>query len=411
MSALSAMGIRGHRRQGIADSVRITADGRRIIMFRKLGIAGSVVAVTLGALVASQPARAEDPKVLRINVGLPPTHTWVTAYTYFAKELPAATNNTMKAEEYYGTLLNFRETVPGIRDGVADVGLAVVAYFPAEFRETNIVGELGMLGEDGITMSGAVSEYIFNCEPCLAEFERFNQVYLGTTASPVYRLFSTMPVTTLDNLKGLKIRSGAGVYTRWAEHFGASPSTLSATEVYEGLSQGVINANLHPTTELINLNLSEVAKYVTELPLGTFNAVSVYSMNRDVWNELTDEQRAGILDLTARGNAHVAVQYEMANRAAKDAAIAKGVTFVQPDEALLAATRDFAANDALSAATAMEATYGVKDAEAKVKTFMDLSKKWAELTKDVKVDEAAFAELMKREIWSKLDAKTYARAN
>ena len=154
-----------------------------------------------------------------------------------------------------------------------------------------------------------------------------------------------------------------------------------------------------------------MAEYVTELPLGTFNAVSVYSMNRDVWNELTDEQRAGLLDLTARGNAHVAVQYEMANRAAKEAAIEKGVTFVQPDEELLAATREFAANDALSAAKTMEQTYGITEADAKVKTFMELAQKWADLTKDVKTDEAAFAELMKQEIWSNIDASTYGRAN
>lgn len=378
-------------------------------MITRFGITSGIAALSIAAFAAVGPARAEDPRVLRINVGLPPTHTWVTAYTFLAQEMPAASNGTLKAEEYYGTLLNFRETTPGIRDGVADIGLAVIAYFPAEFRESNIVGEMGMLGEDSIATSGAVSEYIFNCEPCLAEFERFNQVFLGAVASPPYRLFSTTPVTSLDDLKGLKIRSGAGVYTRWAEHFGASPSSLSATEVYEGMSQGVINANLHPTTELINLNLSEVAKYVTELPLGTFNAVSLYSTNRDTWNELTDEQRAALIDLTARGSAHVGVQYELANRAAKDAAIAKGVTFVEPDAELLAATREFAANDAVEAAKAMEANYGVKDAEAKVQRFTELTQKWSELTKDIKVDEAAFAALLKQEIWSKLDPATYAR--
>lgn len=366
-------------------------------------------AVAAAALFIQSPVQAQEEYTLRINVGLPPTHTWVKAYTFLAQELPKASGGTLKAEEYYGTLLNFRETVPGVRDGVADVGLGVVAYFPAEFRETNLVGELGMLGEDGITMTGAVSEYIFNCQPCLDEFANFNQVYLGTTASPVYRLFSTQPVTTLADLKGLQIRSGAGVYTRWAEHFGASPSSLAADEVYEGLSQGVIKANLHPTTELINLSLYDVAKYVTELPLGTFNAVSVYSVNRDVWNELSDQQRAVLLELSARGNAHVAVEYEKANRAAKAAAEEKGVTFLQPDDELLEASRQFAANDAVEAARSLEQTYGLTDTEAKVATFTELSKKWTALTEDVKVDEEALAKLLIDEIWSKIDLATYGR--
>lgn len=371
---------------------------------------GRGLLVAAVALLASQAATlAQESRTLKINVGLPPTHTWVDAYTFLAREMPEVSGGTLRAQEFYGTLLNFRETVPGVRDGVADIGLAVVAYFPAEFRETNLVGELAMLGEDGIAMTGAVSEYIFNCEPCLQEFERYNQVYLGTTASPVYRLFSTFPVSSLDDLKKLNIRSGAGVYARWAEHFGATPSSLTATEVYEGLSQGVINANLHPTTELMNLSLHEVAKYVTELPLGTFNAVSVYSVNRDVWNELSDEQRAAMIDLTARGNAHVAVSYEKANQEAVAQATERGVTFVTPDEELLAASREFAANDAVGAAKSLEDSYGIADAAAKVAHFSELADKWTELTANIKTDEDALAALLKEHIWDKLDPATYAR--
>lgn len=379
-------------------------------MALKMTIRGTLLAASavLALTLPQSPAAAQE-RTLRLNVGLPPTHTWVKAYTFFAEELPKATNGTIKGEEFYGTLLNLKETVPGIRDGVADMGLSVFGYYPAEFRDSNIVGEVGMLGENGVTMTGAVSEYIFNCEPCLEEFRKFNTVYLGSVASPVYRLFSTEPVTSLDHLKGLKIRSGAGVYTRWAEHFAASPSSLSANEVYEGMSQGVINANLHPTTELMNLSLYEVAKYVTEIPLGTYNATSVYSINRDVWKELSQEQRVALLDLTARGIAHVAVEYEKANLAAKSAAEAKGVTFVQPDAELLAATRDFAKNDALEVAGVMESNYGVKDAAGKVEHLIELSGKWTGLTNGITTEEEAFAKALKEQIWSKLDAATYGQ--
>ncbi len=377
-------------------------------MIKNLRHAITAAAAALALLVTLQsPGRADDARVLRLNVGLPPTHTWVKAYKFLAENLPKATNGTLKADEYYGTLLNFKETVPGIRDGVADIGLAVIGYYPAEFRNTNLVGELAMLGQDGISMTGAVSEYIFNCKPCLEEFKRFNQVYLGTAVAPVYRLFTTQPVKSVDDLKGLKVRSGAGVYTRWAEHFGASPSSLSADEVYEGMSQGIINANVHPVTELINLSLADVAKYVTEIPLGTYNAVSVYSVNRDVWKSLTNEQRAALLDLTARGNAHVAVAYEEDNRAAKQKAMDLGVTFVQPDADLLKAQRDFADNDAKSVAKVMETNYGLTNVQANVDQFTQLVDKWQKLTADIGVNEDELAKLLQDQIWSKLDPSTY----
>ena len=175
------------------------------------------------------------------------------------------------------------------------------------------------------------------------------------------------------------------------------------------MSQGIINANLHPVTELINLSLSDVAKYVTEIPLGTFNGVSVYSMNRDAWNSLTDDQRAALLDLTARGNAHVTMEYEKANRAAKEKATALGVTFVQPDDDLLKATREFAANDAKSVAEVMKSNYSVADAQDKVDTFIALTEKWKGLTADVGVDEDKLADLLRKEVWGKIDPKTYSR--
>ena len=350
---------------------------------------------------------AADNKELRINVGLPPTHSWARAYSFAEQELPKASGNTLTAKMFAGSLLNLKETVTGVRDGVVDMGLVITGYFPAEFREASLVNELAMLGESGIAMTGAASEYLMTCEECVADFGKFNQIYLGTAVVPVIKLMTTKPVKSVADLKGMKIRTGASAYSRWAEHFGASSSTLSANEVYEGMSQGVINGNMHPQTEIINLSLYTIAKYVTDMPIGTYNGTSTYSFNADAWRDLTNEQRAAVIDVVARGNAHVAMEYQKDADRAKGEAEAKGVTWLTPDADLVEATKAFIAEDIGKVAGLATASYGVQNAEAKVERFKELVVKWNGLTKDLGTDEAAFAALLKKEVFDRLDPATY----
>ncbi|MEO3388140.1 hypothetical protein [Mesorhizobium sp. CAU 1741] len=41
--------------------------------------------------------------------------------------------------------------------------------------------------------------------------------------------------------------------------------------------------------------------------------------------------------------------------------------------------------------------------------FTELSKKWTQITQDVRMDEEALAKVLVDEIWSKIDPATYGR--
>lgn len=366
-------------------------------------LAGMVAGIAL--LAGGHAAMARE---IKGAIGLPPTHVLTTPYHYMEKTLPEKTGGALTMKGYYGSLLSYSETATGVRDNITDVGFVVTAYHPAEFREINLPAELAMLGKNSLAMTGAISEYTFTCAECLREFEVFNHVYLGTIAPPPYIIMSKKPVATIADLKGLKMRTGASAYSRWAEHFGAQPARISATDTYEALGQGTIEANLHPVTELVGLSFADVVGYWTDMPIGTYNGVSTYSTNLDTWRSLSASERKAMIDTAAEGTAITTIDYLLfAEEAQAKAARDKGVTRVEPSEELRKASAEFVANDVAKAVGLLESNYKIANAGEKVARFRALVDKWTGLVADVGMDKDKYTALLKSEVFGKLDAAKY----
>ena len=135
-----------------------------------------VAALSL-AISAALPTDASA-RTLKSAVGLATSSAQYYAHERLAEYV--AENSDLKIKVFSMSLLNLKETPPGIRDGIADMGFVLPPYYPAEYAEFNLVADLSMLattGEQvespGAAMAGATSEYVFlNCPECLEEFER-----------------------------------------------------------------------------------------------------------------------------------------------------------------------------------------------------------------------------------------------
>ena len=78
-------------------------------------------------------------KSLNAAVGLGPKNMITKTMESFAKYV--GKNSDIKIKVFSMSLLNLKETPKGIRNGVADLGFVLTAYFPAEYAETNLVAE------------------------------------------------------------------------------------------------------------------------------------------------------------------------------------------------------------------------------------------------------------------------------
>ena len=359
----------------------------------KLAMAAAGAAMMAGAATAQA-------ETLKIAVGFPTGSAAYYALDNLAKNIEK--NTDLKAKVFPLSLLNLKETPPGVRDGIADMGFVLPPYYPAEFAETNLAANLSMLatsGEQiespGTAMGAAMTEYVFlHCPECLAEHKRMNQVYLGTGTSPTYILHCTTPIRTMDDLKNKKYRSGAANFGRWAEAVGGVKVSMPGNDIYAAMEQGVLDCGMFSATELTNLGLFDVTKYITtKIPGGVFAGVATNNINRDVWADLTPEQREGIFKASARSNADVTWKYYADAKRNLNDAPGKGIEIIEPTEEMVKFSNDFVESDLAVIGKQFSEDYGLENTQAKIDKVSELVDKYKKLTKDMADDPEALAQL------------------
>ncbi len=118
--------------------------------------------------------------------------------------------------------------------------------------------------------------------------EKFNlHVFAVGVAPTEVFLHSQKPVRTLDDLKGLKIRT-TGAWLEISKNLGASPVTSAASEIYQMLERGVIDAaeGASPSVNL-PLGFHKTAPYVIIPGLHQPTTVMEVVINQEAWDRLS----------------------------------------------------------------------------------------------------------------------------
>ena len=157
---------------------------------------------------------------------------------------------------------------------------------------------------------------------------------IGFEESGFRNTFSTKPIQTMADFKGVTIRTMENKYHQAAfESFGAMPVAMNYNDVFTALQQGTIDACENATANCLNSGYYEVTKNVT-FTQHAFVYI-VLCMSDDAWNKIPEDLREPFLAAVQEG-----VEYErnLLNEA-NDDAIAKlkdlGVSFYDIDIAEL----------------------------------------------------------------------------
>ena len=364
------------------------------------GLAAALSAVSVATVQARE---------IKVAAGVPPTHAAHFGMEAFSKALKDRPAVDLDPKIFPMSLLNPSQMFAGIRDGVVDAGYIVLPLFSSELPESQLVVDLAMLGNNGLAMAGAMTEYNFSCDECLAERLKNNHVYLGSASTGPYWILSTKKIVTLDELKGKKLRFAAAPWSRWAQHMGAVAMNIPGQDIFEAVSQGTIDGALVPASELSGLRLGDLVKHITVgLPGGTLHGLELPNFNRGTWRALSEPQRKAVIDAAAIASAATTWRFvKNVTRNMKDAQ-AKGIQIHQPPQDVLARSKAFIEADLAAVAQSAEKNAGIKNASQKIARFRQLVDKWEKLTPEsANLEPAALAEIYRREIFSKIDAKTY----
>jgi TRAP-type C4-dicarboxylate transport system substrate-binding protein len=151
------------------------------------------------------------------------------------------------------------------------------------------------------------------------------------------QLFTKKAVGNINDIKGLKIRTGGGVAEKVANIIGASAFVKPAPESYELLKSGVADGVFFPLESVVSFKLDTVLEQATIFPGGMYSSAFGFFMNQDKWDKLPKQDQAIIEKL---GYEHVARtcgnSWDTADQRGLDALKKSGVKIVQADKALQA---------------------------------------------------------------------------
>ena len=148
----------------------------------------------------------------------------------FAGFLAEETGGKMTATILGPEVVSLPQIWDAIQSELIIMGYALPLNFAADFPRTGVAGDLALIRCSPHAMAFATTGFGISCADCQAEFRKFGGVFLGAGACEVHALLTTKPVRAADDLKGLRLRSGGAPFSRWAEHFGATPVNLPVGE-------------------------------------------------------------------------------------------------------------------------------------------------------------------------------------
>ncbi len=185
-----------------------------------------------------------------------------------------------------GSLFSGPDAVDAVRSGAVDIcwnaTSITVGVFPiAEYLNVPL---------NGITcaqMGSKVLRDMYNeIDECAAEFEDFYVFSLqGNCAAPLSTVGKK--IETVDDLKGLNVRTAGTVQSEYISLLGCSPSSIVTSEVYEALQKNTVDAITNDWHNIDCFSLYEVIDYTMDYCINTTSCFLL--MNKEKYESLPED--------------------------------------------------------------------------------------------------------------------------
>ncbi|PHR52768.1 MAG: hypothetical protein COA47_17480 [Robiginitomaculum sp.] len=298
---------------------------------------------------------------------------WEEAITEF-------TDGKITFENYWSSsLLGALDTLSGVGDGVADIGLIIPSYHPNELPVGSwlfgLGGALSGSTVHDVAAGGAAAlEAVLTLDPLTQEYASHNVRVLQATATPAYNLLCNTPVSSLADAQGLRARAIGAVWSDTVEALGMTPVSIAWGEAYEGLQRGVFDCMvINPNQYVSGLTLKDVAPEFVPVTMAQLQA-STWVINIDVWESFPVELQNFITQENIRAAYNIWNGYMQIEAEAGDLIAAGDVLHTNDVSELEPVAR--AQRAAAVAALAANAPASVTDAQAVIDGYQERIAYW-----------------------------------
>jgi TRAP-type transport system periplasmic protein len=288
--------------------------------------------IMLALVALAVPAQAQT--TLTYSSWVSPQHhlsIWQASWT---AEVERATGGRVK----FQVLPKHPSAPPGtfdaVRDGLVDLSYVTASYTPVR-HVMPLMPELPGAGDTAEVNSVAYSRIHWKHFQKLGEYKGVKLLAVWTHGPG--QLFTKKAVAGINDIQGLKIRTGGGVAEKVANALGASAFVKPAPESYELLKSGVADGVFFPLESIVSFKLDTVLEQATLFPGGMYSSAFGFFMNEDKWNKLAKQDQAIIekfsYEYAARSNGK---SWDAADQKGLDGLKKAGVKIIKADAKLLA---------------------------------------------------------------------------
>ena len=207
----------------------------------------------------------------------------------FCATIEKASGGRLKIEPLpINAVVQNTEGLEAVGAGIVDAMHISPVYFAGHDSAFGLLGDLNAAYEDPYQMQ-MWYHYRGGLEMARELYAQHNVYFVGPGWWGVESMPFKMPIRTLADFQGKKVRVPEGPSGEIFRRLGAAPVALPGTEVYTALERGVIDGTDYGTLAMNEgLGFHKVAKFPVYPGIHSMPVVDI-SVNMDKWNALPDD--------------------------------------------------------------------------------------------------------------------------
>jgi len=270
---------------------------------------GKLLTVLVVAFLFTSTTVMAESVTLRLADQFPLTHfASKTGSQAFMKRVDEMSKNTITIKHFPAQqLAKAAGMLDAVKNRVADIAVCGVVYVSDRMPLSGAAMLPGLFNE--VTAGTRAYTKLAKNELFEAEFLRHGVRPLWVSLAPVYQLQLTTKdsITSLNDIKGKKLRTAGAIMELTARALGATPVTIGPSDFYLSLQRGTVDGAIYTIPGWRAYSLQEVLNSST-VNAGLGSVAFAALINEEVWQGLAPEvqsilQKAG--EATGAGAAAV----------------------------------------------------------------------------------------------------------
>lgn len=301
----------------------------------------SATALVAGVCAIAPAASADE---LVMSSWLPPSHPLVTdALQPWADEVAKVTEGRVTVRILPSPLGPPPAAFDLAVDGIADITYGLQSFSKDERFLRSEIGQFSFLGNTGAKTSSAFWEVYAGDLDAQGEHQGTKLLSLWVHG-PGMLHNNARKIETPEDFKGLKIRVPGGYIAELVADLGVTTQFMGPGEVFEKLSNKVIDGAVFPMEALASFNLAPHLTNTLKVDGGLYNTTWFLVMSEGTWDGLSEADKAAI-EAISGGTlaAQAGAVWDQADAIGIEAAQKANVASDEPPPAVLERIREIAA--------------------------------------------------------------------